>query len=301
MRGHFKFWLPALFFIIFVAGCGCGSKKGPAAVTLESIEVTPANPSIALGTDQQFRATGVFSDNSTQDLTEAVTWSSSDASVASVSDTEGSKGLASSHAVGTTTITATSGDVTKSTVLTVTSAVLLSIEVTPANPSIALGTDQQFKATGVFSDNSTQDLTKSATWSSSDTSVAYVSNIEGSEGLATSFMAGTTTITAAYGGLQKSTTLTVKPASLVSITVTPENPLVRFGTTIQFTATGHYADNSMQDITTLVTWSSSDTSVATISNAEGSKGLATTDHLKGTTIITATYSNVSGSTKLVDP
>jgi uncharacterized protein YjdB len=178
---------------------------------------------------------------------------------------------------------------------------LVSIEVTPANPSIALGTNQQFKATGVFSDNSTQDLTEAVTWSSSDASVAYASNLEGSRGLAKSFKAGTTTIVAAAGGLQGSTLLTVNPADLVSITVTPAAPYVGYGTTIQFIATGHYADNSAQDITALVTWSSSDTSVATISNAEGSKGSATTDHKRGSTIITATYGDVSGFTELVDP
>jgi phage-related protein len=301
MKAYFKFGFYALFMIIFIAGCGCGGKKVPAAVTLVSIGVTPANPSIALGTNQQFKATGVFSDNSTQDLTEAVTWSSSDASVAPVSNTGGAAGLASSLAVGTTTVTATSGDVSGSTALTVTSAVLVSIEVTPANPSIVSGTNQQFKATGVFSDDSTQDLTETATWSSSDTSVAYAGNLEGSRGLAKSFKAGTTTITAASGGLQGSTTLTVKQAELVSITVTPVDPYARFGTKIQFVATGHYADSSTQDITALVTWSSSDTSVATISNADGSKGMATTDHVVGTTIITATYGDISGSTKLVDP
>ena len=40
-----------------------------------------------------------------------------------------------------------------------TAATLLSIAVTPANPSIATGTTQQFTATGTFSDNSTQNLT----------------------------------------------------------------------------------------------------------------------------------------------
>src|SRR5271166_3028834 len=44
---------------------------------------------------------------------------------------------------------------------------LVSIAVTPANPSIAAGKQQQFTATGTYSDGSHQDLTSSATWTSS--------------------------------------------------------------------------------------------------------------------------------------
>ena len=55
---------------------------------------------------------------------------------------------------------------TGSTSLTVTAATLVSIGVTPADPSIADGTAQQFTATGVYSDASTQDLTAQVTWSS---------------------------------------------------------------------------------------------------------------------------------------
>ena len=49
------------------------------------------------------------------------------------------------------------------------SPTLASLAVTPANPSIAQGATQQFTATGTFSDGSKQDLTNSATWTSSST------------------------------------------------------------------------------------------------------------------------------------
>ena len=49
---------------------------------------------------------------------------------------------------------------------------LVSIAVTPMNPSIVIGTTAQFTATGTYSDNSTRDLTTSVTWSSSAKSVA---------------------------------------------------------------------------------------------------------------------------------
>jgi hypothetical protein len=62
-------------------------------------------------------------------------------------------------------------------------------------------------------------------------------------------------------------------AVLRTISITPSNPLViNSGTQLQFTATGSYADNSVQDLTAQVVWASSDTSVATVSNASDSKG-----------------------------
>jgi hypothetical protein len=267
------------------------------AATLVSVEVTPPDPSIASGTTQQFTATGVYTDASTQDLTTSVTWSSSDTGAATVSNAVGSEGLASAGAVGVTTITATSGVISGSTTLTVTAAALVSIDVTPADPSIASGLTEQFTATGTYTDASTQDLTTTVTWSSLDTGVATISNAPGSEGLAAAGTPGVTTITATSGAISGSTTLTVTAATLVSIGVTPANPSTANGLTEQFTATGVYTDSSTQDLTTTVTWSSSDTAVATISNAAGSEGLASTSDV-GPTTITATSGAISGSTTL---
>ena len=181
------------------------------------------------------------------------------------------------------------------------SADLVSIEVTPADPSIELGTNQQFTATGIFTDNTVQDITTSVEWSSSDTSIATISNTEGSKGLATSVAAGSTNIIATSGSISGSTTLTVSAVTLVSITVTPARIFAGFNTTVQYQAVGTFSDNTTEDITATVIWSSSDTSIATISNEPGSKGLATTDSRIGSTTITATLGNISGSAVLIDP
>ena len=265
--------------------------------TLVSLAVTPANPSIARGTGKQFTATGTFSDNTTQDLTGSVTWNSSNTGVATISNAAGTNGLAAAVAAGSSTITASSGGVSGATTLTVTQSTLISIAVTPANPSIAKGTAKQFRATGTYSDNTTQDLTAAVTWSSSNTGVATINNAAGSNGLATSVAAGSCTITAASGGLSGSTTLTVTPATLVSLAITPSNPGVAKGTTQQFTATGTFSDSSIQNLTNAVTWSSSNTTIASISNAAGSNGLASA-LAAGSTIISATQGSISASTTL---
>ena len=88
-----------------------------------------------------------------------------------------------------------------------TAPVLVSIAVTPVNPSIAAGTQQQFAATGTYTDGSHQDLTNSAIWTSSAPFVATISNA----GLATALAVGSTAIQATSGSINGSTGLTVTP------------------------------------------------------------------------------------------
>jgi len=267
------------------------------SATLSSMDVTPTHPSIANGTTLPFTAIGSFSDGTTEDLTTQAAWSSSDNAIAVISGASGSEGLATSGGAGTATITAAVGYVSGGTTLTVTSATLSAIEVTPTNPSIANGTKQPFNAIGTFSDGSTEDLTTQVTWSSDTTAVGVISNASGSGGLASSVSAGTATISAAMSGVAGSTTLTVTAATLSSIDVTPTDPGLALGTKLQLTATGTYSDNTTQDLTTAVTWSSSDPSKATISNASGTNGLASSI-AAGPTTITAGWGGVSGSTTL---
>jgi hypothetical protein len=85
------------------------------SATLTSIAVTPAHPTIQVGGTQSFTATGTYSDNSTQNITSQVTWSSSNTLVATIN----ASGMASAAAGGTSSIKATLGSVNNSTVITV--------------------------------------------------------------------------------------------------------------------------------------------------------------------------------------
>lgn len=267
------------------------------STTLVSIGVTPASPTIAKGTTQQFMATGVYSDNTTQNLTNTVTWHAVNPAVASITTAIGSGGLATGVAPGTTQITATLGGVAGSTSLKVTAATLVSIAVTPANASIAKGAVRQLTATGTFSDNTTQNLTASVAWTPTTSSIATVSNAAGSVGKVTALSPGTVTITATLGGVSGTTGLTVTAAALVSIAVTPANASIAKGTTQPFTATGTYTDSSTLDLTTSVTWAPTTSAIATVSNAAGSQGLAGA-LTPGTVTVTATLGTIVGTTGL---
>ena len=95
-------------------------------------------------------------------------------------------------------------------------AVLASIAVTPAAPSVALGVTEQFVAMGTYSDGTTEDLSSQVTWVSATTSVASISDT----GLATTLSTGSTDITATLGNVTSPVdTLTVTAAALSSIAV----------------------------------------------------------------------------------
>jgi uncharacterized protein YjdB len=271
-----------------------GSITGSTSVTvtpavISSIAVTPGSVTIPAGTTQQFTAMATFTDSSIQDVSSLATWSSSSGSVATVS----SSGLAAAVSVGSSTMTATLGSSSGTGALTVGSAVLQSITLSPQNATMGKGTTLQFTATGNYSDSSTQDLTSLVTWTSSDSNTVSIN----SAGLATGRQFGSITIGAALGSVNASTGLTVNKNPLVSIVVTPVNPSISVGQTQQFTATGTYSDASTQDLTKTAHWSSSSSGVATINNGVSGGGLATGQGI-GTATMTATFQGVSGSTTL---
>ena len=110
------------------------------AATLSSIMLMPANPSVTMGGTEQFMAMGIFSDGTSVDVTDQATWSSSNTSTVTVSDTAGT-GPGERSAPGSSTISAVDGGLTGTTVMQVT-APLASIALTPANPSLPKGDHQ---------------------------------------------------------------------------------------------------------------------------------------------------------------
>jgi parallel beta-helix repeat protein len=159
-----------------------------------------------------------------------------------------------------------------------------SIAVTPTNPSVGEGQTEQFTATGTFLGGITADITSSVTWASDTPSVATID----SSGLATTFTAGTSVITASLDGVTSpDDTLTSLP--VVSLAIAPIDPYIPVGLSLPFTVTATYSDNSTDPLpSTSVTWASDTPSVATID----ASGLATANGL-GTSNITATFDGVT--------
>lgn len=242
----------ALLLIATVLAASCGSSSSTQShnpPTLNSISVTPAMPSIAVGATEQFAATGYYSDGSTQDLAGTANWSSTATGTATVqSSGQSHPGLATGIAPGTATITAQLNGVPGSTTLTVTNATLTSIFVSPAAATITVGGSAQFTANGNFSDGSTQNVTATAVWTSSNVSVATVESTgEANPGEASGVAAGSVGITAALQGMNGSSPLTVSSSSNTAMIPIMDmtNPAVNY-----LSFAGGLYENSSDDIPT---------------------------------------------------
>jgi hypothetical protein len=81
---------------------------------------------------------------------------------------------------------------------------------------------------------------------------------------------------------------------LVAINITPSNPSIFVGDTIQMTATGIYSDGSSTDITNICDWQSMDFALITVNN-DTDKGLVTGID-SGLTSVIASLNSINGVT-----
>ncbi|MGY3857790.1 beta strand repeat-containing protein [Aeromonas intestinalis] len=225
-----------------------------------SLQIIPPTASLPAGTKLQFQAIASFSDNSSQDVSDQVSWISSDNSVAVIDQ----YGEATAVSTGGTNISALFQGVSSNTVLlVVTNATISNVQVVldSGSGTLAKGSSVQFKAQAVLSDGSTLDVSNQAAWVSSDQTKVTIDT----QGLATGVAVGTSTITASVNGVTSAgTILTVTNATIGQIQLTPPTLTLAKGTKGKLTAIATYSDGTTQDISNLVAWNSSDIGVATV-------------------------------------
>jgi hypothetical protein len=191
-----------------------GTTSGSTTVTclapvLKAITIAPTQLTLPTGGTAQLAATGNFSSGPAQVITNAVQWSSSVPSVATVSAT----GLVTCNAGatmnGSSTITAASGSISVSIGVTCQAAQLKYIKVSPEkNCEIRAGGKLQLTATGTFASGATKNVTATATWTTSNASVATVSAGLVSCKAPHSYSDGHATISASVGSVSGSTYVT---------------------------------------------------------------------------------------------
>ena len=247
-----------------------------------AIAVVPSSLAMSVGQTTQLAAT--LRDASGNVLTgRAVAWSSSDVTIATVT----ADGLLTAVTAGSVVVTAKSEGQTATSAVTVSTFAVGEVSVQPQQSTIPERGSTQLSVT-VRDVTGAVTVGRVVTWTSSNTAIATVS----STGLVTGVTPGSVTITAASEGKSNGATVNVVAAPVASITLSPAAPTIVVGQTVTLTptlkdATGVVLTNRV------VTWSSSNTSIATVSTGGVVTAVAT-----GTATITATSETKSATAQV---
>ncbi|WP_373950386.1 Ig-like domain-containing protein [Vibrio pomeroyi] len=266
---------------------------------ITSIKVMPEIDSAPVGLTSSFKAMANFSNGETVDVTndDSIIWSSSDVNIAVISEDTSNKGIVEAKSIGSSIITASidiEGEqvITDSVTFNVTEAIAVAVDVSPSRHSVSVGLDEIFSATVLMSDGERLDITNngSITWSTSDIDIATISNDIGSKGKATGIKVGSVNVMASalvngeyVNGLAR---LDVTEAVITSLEIEPKYQSVPVGLKKAFSVFAHLSDGTIVDATSdgAISWSSSNTDLATISNSLLDKGTATGVSIGDTTI-----------------
>ena len=284
----------ALGTVTITASVELDAVDGSTAVTVinvpvASVALAPSSPQFLRLGGAPLQVTATPRDvNNTPITGRAVTWASSNTSVATVSST----GLVTAVAVGSASITAeVDGRVSPSLPVTVTEIPLKSVTLAP--DSIALQTSNTRVLTPTVIDSLNRTVTNLSNrlviWSSSAAAIASVSNT----GTVAALTAGTTRVSLTVDGVKSNDVIVSVTDQVVAVQI---SPLViapmRVGNTLQLSAQG--LNNQNQPIPgKAVTWTSLTPSVATVSASGVVTGLTV-----GNATITASIDQRSASVNI---
>lgn len=226
------------------------------------------------------------------DVTAYAAWTSSDESVATVSD-----GVVTGVSKGTVSITATYNGYKATRTITVKDVNSYKLTLTPENINVVKGRTGKMTALLATFLNGTQingsEVSSKCIWTSSDTSVATVNDI----GLVTGISLGTAVITAEYEGLSVRGTVTVKPLITYELVLTPSSLEIYKGASSSITATYMiYEDGVLQSSTTVsenAIWTPANTKVVEVNKGEVT-GLSL-----GSTVINVEYNGVTATASVL--
>jgi hypothetical protein len=179
-------------------GGGSGNDAATDAGPQATMVVSPATATVAIGYSQPYQAKLVFADGGSLDITAAVTWSTSDAGGATVSNDGGvgiaENGLATGVSQGTVSVVATDpkSSLSASGMLTIDGTTCNDLFVMPNPATVDAGATLQMHANCMFSDATNRDVTRSCVWIVGNTNIATCDN----KGVVTGKMAGGTSIEA---------------------------------------------------------------------------------------------------------
>ncbi len=192
---------------------------------INGIEIVPefgADPLLLSNTEKQ-NVLADLDDGTRQDVSLQASLTSTDTSIAAFLSDSGATNVLQPVSTGAVTLKATLNNIytAPERVVNVVSSTLTGISISPATVLLRASSDQvaYFKATGVFQNGQTQDVTRQVTWAVADTTIAGISNDKATAGFAvpdTSTVVGQTTVTA-------TPTTTDSTATVTSATLTVDS------------------------------------------------------------------------------
>lgn len=271
------------------------TKSTPLTVTnavVTRLQISPLNPSVPVGTEGQFIATAYYTDSTTKDVTKKTNWLADDYTIAAVVPTGDFAGYAKAISQGSTVLTAYYNGEVASTTVTVSSAVLESLSLTPAQATIPVGTTQQYQLFGVYSDGTSHDLTAFASYQSNQAVIASID----ADALATAHLTANeaVTITASYLDQKTTALLNVSGGILEYIAVEPADKRIAIGHKVNLEARAYYSGGINKDVTKLATWSVEKGDVASVDNTQENAGTVL-GISRGSTLVTATFEGELGA------
>jgi len=255
------------------------SSTGPEIKNVAEVRIAPVD--LPLKVHETAALTADVRDQSGNPLTgRAISWSSSNTGIATVS----SSGGVTAIAVGAATITATSEGKSGSANVTVSPAPVATVVVSPGSLSLNIG--QSGNLIAELRDQAGIVLSgRDVSWSSRNAGIASIS----ASGSVTGVAAGTATLTATSEGKSGTAIVTVSPAQVATITVVPNTLSLVPGQSGSLTAElRDQAGNPLSG--RAVSWSTNTGSIATVSASGNVLGVAV-----GTATITATSEGKSGT------
>ena len=258
------FILAVTGFVLSVAAC---SSYGTSVVEVNKTRAAVASVAVSIPRSivagQTARAVATVKDANGITLPDrTLTWYTSSAAIASVTDS----GMVSAVAPGAAVVSAVSEGISGQATLAVISpppspAPVATVLVAISPASVVVG--QKAHATATLEDASGNVLSgRTVTWQSSQPSIASVA----STGDVTAVAAGTATITGSSEGQSGLASLTVDvpaPVPVASVAVSPATSTLQVGGTVQLTAVTRDASNNVLTGRTVV-WSSANASIATV-------------------------------------
>ncbi len=246
---------------------------------IDSIASDAGATTLPIGHQRQLIITATKSDGSTENLTNFVTYNSTDYAVLNVSNI----GLISAVGEGTAAIIVNYEDKQITIPMAVTPAIIDEVTVTIDKSTIVAGTFAQLVVRCKYSDGRISDITREALYNSSSVSITTISNTGVVKGVAT----GNATITATYNNVSGTIPIVVTPAIPVELIIAPDVSIIYINKSVQYKASVIYSDQSIVEVTNTATWVSSVEGIVTI---EGGQIIGL---VVGATNITVVYNGLS--------